>query len=82
MVVYSGRALIAHQIIGLMIRHGRLKGTYGFGQWPSNAAHHIVVLQPQCLLAKQAEAYLAVISSSTVEDKISRGHYFPFSLQE
>lgn len=81
-VVYSGLALIAHQIIGLMIRHGRLKGTYGFGQWPSKAARHIVVLQPQCLLAKQAEAYLAVISRSTVEDKISRGHYFPFSLQE
>lgn len=69
MVVYSGFALIAHQIIDLMIGHGRLKGTYGFGQWPSKAANHIVLLYLRCLLAKQAEAYLAVISRSTVEDK-------------
>lgn len=31
--------------------------------------HHIEVLHPRCLLAKQAEAYLAVISRSAVEDK-------------
>lgn len=68
-VVYNSLALIAHHIIDLTIRHGRLKGTYGFGQWPSNAAHHVVILYPQWLLAKQAEAYLAVISRSTEEDK-------------
>lgn len=68
-VVYNSLALIAHHIIDLTIRHGRLKGTYGFGQWPSNAAHHVVILYPRWLLAKQAEAYLAVISRSTEEDK-------------
>lgn len=52
-----------------MIRNERLKGTYGFRQWPSKAAQHIAVLHPQCLLAKEAELYLAVINKSTVEDK-------------
>lgn len=76
----AARLLIAHQINGLRIRHGRLKGTYGFGQWPSK------VYPPCCGFAS------AVTSSSTsrrlfsnnqpLKIKISCGHYFPFSVQE
>lgn len=52
---------------------------------------HRRFFHPYCLLALQAEAFLAIIIKRNVEDKkrekkkkkkISPGHYFPFSLQK